>query len=176
MRYFELRQGEQIRHPIKMVWAGKSPFTYNPSKQEFHEFPDILVGYYEYKEEVEMPEVLEGDTYFVGEGVKHVLSMYDETIPFKAVQIYPFGMVEKVVPTYFSFFPTEIPCLHPSAVILPNGELQELILDGNRIPDADIFKVGGIRLHRIIVTLPVAESLLRRSLFGIRLREVTVKV
>lgn len=174
MRYFELKQGEQIHNPIQIIWADKKPFSYNPSRKEFEAFPDVQVGYYRYEEDVEIPDVLEGDTYFVGDTVKHVLHMYDETIPFKVAQIYPIGMVEKVVPVYWSFFSMEAECLHESVVILPNGTLQELILDREKIPQADIFKVGGIKVHKVIVTLPVVESLLRRSVYGVSIKEVKV--
>ena len=172
MRYFELRQGKNVRNPIKLQWAQKNLYKYNPTKEEFDAFPKAKVGYYDYSDMVEIPDVLESDTLFVGEEVKHVLSMYDETIEFKGVQIYPFGMEEDIVPSYWTFYPREAACLHSSAKILPNGELEELILDSKKIPKADVFKVSGISVYRVIVTLPVAESLLRRKPFGISLREV----
>ena len=174
MRYFELRQGEGISRPMSMVWLKKKPFCYNPSREEFARFPSMLVGYYEYKEETQMPDVFESDTYFVSDEVKHVLAMYDDTIEFKGVQIYPSSMDIKVTPSYWSFYPTEAACLHHSAEVLPNGTIREVILDRSKIPQADIFKISGIKVHRIIVTLPVAESLLRRSIYGIQLNEVKV--
>ncbi len=174
MRYFELRQGQQLRNPIKLQWAQKKLYKYNPTREEFDAFPDMQVGYYDYSEMVEIPDVLESDTFFVESEVKHVLSMYDDTIVFKGAQIYPFGMVENVVPTYWTFYPQEAECLHSSVRILPNGEIEELILDSKKIPQSDVFKVSGISVHRVIVSLPVAESLLRRKPYGISLREVKV--
>lgn len=174
MRYFELRQGEHLRNPIKIQWAKQDVYQYNPTREQFDNFPNIHVGYYDYTDTIEIPEVLEGSTFFVGEEVKHVLKMYDESIPFKGVQVYPFGMLSKIVPTYWTFFPMEADCLHESVEILPNGEMKEMLLDTNKISGVPVFKVAGIRVHRIIVTLPVAESLLRRQLFGISLKEVKV--
>lgn len=52
--------------------------------------------------------------------------------------------------------------------------LRRKILDREKLPKADIFKVGGIKVHKVIVTLPVAESLLRRSIYGMSLKEVKV--
>ena len=83
-------------------------------------------------------------------------------------------MLSKIVPTYWTFFPMEADCLHESVEILPNGEMKEMLLDTNKIPGVPVFKVAGIRVHRIIITLPVAESLLRRQLFGISLKELPV--
>lgn len=174
MRYFELRQGERINRPISIVWLVKKPFCYNPSREEFDRFPSMVVGYYEYGEEVQMPDVLEGDTYFVSDDVKHVLAMYDESIEFKGAQIYPSSMDIKIAPLYWCFYPTEADCLHRSVEVFPNGTIREVILDGKKIPQADVFKIGGAKVHRIIVTLPVAESLLRRSIYGIQLNEVKV--
>lgn len=174
MRYFELRQGQHLHNSIKLLWAKKYIYKYNPTKEEFDVFPKMQVGYYDYSDTVEIPDVLESDTLFVSEEVKRVLLMYDETIPFKGIQIYPLGMVEDLVPTYWTFYPKESVCLHISVKALPNGEIEELILDSSKLPREDVFKVADINLHRIIVSLPVAESLLRRKLFGISLKEVKV--
>lgn len=174
MRYFELRQSEQLCNPIKIIFARDGIYKYNPTKDEFENYPSLHVGYYKYEETVEIPEVLEGVTLFVGDAVKAVLKMYDETIPFKGIDVYPLGMAEKIIPSYWTFFPKESACLHSSVKIMPNGTLEELILDSKTIPDENIFKVAGTKLHRVVVTLPVAESLLRRKMFGISLREVEV--
>ena len=174
MRYFELRQGQHVHNSIKLLWAIKDIYKYNPTKDEFDAFPNMQVGYYDYDDRVEIPDVLESDTFFVSDEVKHVLAMYDDELAFKGVQVYPFGMKSDLVPTYWTFFPKEIICLHREVKCLPNGEIEELILDSSKTPKEDIFKVAGIDVHRIIVSLPVAESLLRRKMFGISLKEVKV--
>ncbi len=174
MRYFELRQSKAVRNPIKIQWAAEEQYKYNPTREEFDKLPDMCVGYYEYDASVEIPDVLEGDTFFVSDELKKVLQMYDDTITFKGVQVYPFGMVENVVPTYWSFWGKEADCRHQSVVQLPNGDIKELILSADKLPADDIFKVEGLYVHRIIITLPVAESILRRKMYGISLKEVKV--
>lgn len=175
MRYFRLCQGAHVRNVMDIQWAVPCPYKSNPTEEEFKDYPDVLVGYYKYSDMVTMPDVLEKSFFFVSDEVKHVLHMYDESIPFKAIHVYPFGMVEDMVPLYWTFYPPKAECLHSSVRIFPNGEPEELILDKRKIPEKDVFGISNICVNRIIVSLPVAESLLRRNMFGISLKEVLVK-
>lgn len=51
---------------------------------------------------------------------------------------------------------------------------KKLILDADAVSDRYCFRVGGILEQRIIVALPVAESILRRCLYGVDLEPVEV--
>lgn len=175
MRYFELRQAKYIHNPIKIQLARKGQFKYNMTKEQFEALKDVTVGYYDYDERVEMPDVLEGDTIFVSNELKKVFTMYDDSISYKGLQVYPFGMVENVVPLYWCFYMNSVECLHESVKIYPNGDIEEVILDRSKIPQLDIFKVESTATHRIIVTLAVAESILRRKMYGVSLKEVMVR-
>lgn len=175
MRYFELRQAKYIHNPIKIQLARKGQYKYNMTQEQFDALKDVTVGYYEYDECVEMPDVLEGDTFFVSNELKKVFTMYDDTISFKGLQVYPFGMVEKVMPLYWCFYTHNVACLHESVKIYPNGDIEEVILERNKIPPLDIFKIDGTATYRVIVTLPVAESILRRKMYGVSLKEVMVR-
>lgn len=175
MRYFQLCEGENVRNGIDIKWAIPCPYKKNPTKEEFDNYPDVLVGYYQYSDMVTMPDVLEKDSFFVSNEIKHVFHMYEDNIPFKAIHVYPFGMVVDTVPVYWVFYPKKVECLHSSVRIFPNGELEKLILDKEKIPKKDIFSISNICMNRVIVSLPVAESLLRRNVFGISLKEVEVR-
>ena len=67
-----------------------------------------------------------------------------------------------------------VDCLHESAEKYDNGMLKELVLDKRKLEGFHIFRVAGLLEYKVIITLPVAESLLRRRLYGIGLRKVKV--
>ena len=52
--------------------------------------------------------------------------------------------------------------------------LKELVWDKKKIKGLDIFRVAGLLEYKVIVSLPVTESLLRRRLYGIGLQRIKV--
>ncbi|MEK4114932.1 DUF1629 domain-containing protein [Paenibacillus sp. FSL W8-0919] len=56
-----------------------------------------------------------------------------------------------------------------------DGSLSRLIIDGERTGDYHVFRLTGIREPLIIVSLAMAESLLRRLCSGVRLRPVEIR-
>ena len=66
-------------------------------------------------------------------------------------------------------------CLHQDTVIYPNGALKEVILDQHKIKGRDIFRIKGIIENKTIISLAVAESIMRRNPYGVGLERVQVK-
>lgn len=172
MNYFQLMQGKELRHVIRLQWLEKQPFSYQISEEEFLKLPKLMVAYYTYGRETEAPEVLEHPAFMVSETIRRVLKMYEEDIPCKAIQVYPTVYEKKTAPVYEIPFIREAACLHPSSRIAPNGSVEELVLDADKLPGREIFRVGGILENRVIISLPVAESILRRNPYGVHIEEV----
>ena len=57
----------------------------------------------------------------------------------------------------------------------PNGALKEVILDQHKIKGRDIFRIKGIIENKTIISLAVAESIMRRNPYGVGLERVQVK-
>ena len=66
-------------------------------------------------------------------------------------------------------------CLHKSTERYPDGSVKQIVLDNAALPREPIFRIGGMREYRIVVELSVAESILRRSPYGVDLTPVEVK-
>lgn len=65
--------------------------------------------------------------------------------------------------------------MHSDTVKYPNGELQELILDKRKVRGRDIFRVRGMMENKVVVSLAVAESILRRKPYGVSIKKVSVR-
>lgn len=55
-----------------------------------------------------------------------------------------------------------------------NGMLKKLVLDESRTGGLNVFRVRGLLEYKVMVSLPLAESILRRRFYGIELRKAEV--
>ena len=109
--------------------------------------------------------------------IRKVMKMYDERISFKALQVYPDKKEDISVAskTYWIYDCVMEDCLHQDTVIYPNGALKEVILDQHKLKGRDIFRIKGIIENKTIISLAVAESIMRRNPYGVGLERVQVK-
>lgn len=177
MEYFLLEQSKAVVNAIKLVMMEPQKYTAEMTHKDFKELESTSVAYAEYERTQEMPDVLKHPTYMISDELRKVLQMYDESISFKAVQVFPHRpeYIREASKVYWVYDCISEECMHTETVILPNGAVQELILDKRKIRGRDIFRVRGLMENKIIVSLAVAESLLRRNPYGIRLERVKVK-
>ena len=113
----------------------------------------------------------------ISDMIRKVMKMYDERISFKALQVYPDKKEDISVAskTYWIYDCVMEDCLHQDTVIYPNGALKEVILDQHKIKGRDIFRIKGIIENKTIISLAVAESIMRRNPYGVGLERVQVK-
>ncbi len=119
------------------------------------------------------PEIIEAPLYMVSEKVKEVLDMYDEEAVYKAVSL--INRAKQSVQSYHVTLVDRIECLHELTEFYPDKSIKRLVLDKTKLEDRALFKVAGIGPAYMIVSLDVAESLLRRGSFGIKFTHVESK-
>lgn len=175
--YYLLRQSRDIVNPIKI--EGDSIAHYPPAMmhQDFRGLESVKVAYIEYQKYQEIPDILAYPTYMVSDEIRRVLHMYDENISFKGVQVFPNRpkYIKEASKVYWVYDCVMENCLHKDSVRLPNGELKELILDKRKLRGRDIFRVQGTLDNKLVISLAVAESILRRNLYGVGLERLSVR-
>lgn len=140
---------------------------------KFEDLKEYSVGYYEKKRETEKPDILMYPVFMVTQEIRDLIRLYDETVEVKGIQL--FRLEKKPEPIlYYAIRPAEIDCLHPLARVNPNGTIDHVVLDRQKLPEADIFRLGRVKQDKIVVSLRFAESLLRRKLYGIGLEKVEI--
>lgn len=68
--------------------------------------------------------------------------------------------------------PQAVECLSPKAEFNKDDTLERLVIDETKIGFTKIFKVDGILENFIMISLDLAESILRRDFTGIKLERV----
>lgn len=177
MEYFLIGQSEKIINPIKVGGPNLEGYTQEMTHRQFAKLKKSTVGYVHYESIQEIPDILSQPTYMVSESIKKVLSMYDDNISFKAIQVFPDLQtdIEKVARPYWIYDCVMEECLHSDCVKLPNGEYQKIIIDRRKIKGRDIFRPMGLLQNRLVVSLSVAESILRRNPYGVSFEKVEMR-
>ena len=150
MKYFELTADREIANPIRLLKVDGEVYKNGISEEEFKGIPPLSVGYFENLPERELYDVLQEPAFLISDRVKRLVSLYEPMMEFKGIPV--------LIP---------VDCLSSKAKIYDNGMIEELVLDEAKSDKHHIFRVGGILEHKILVSLPLAESMLRRRISGI---------
>lgn len=174
MDYFELFQSEMVENAVELMGLDSSRYCYAMKERDFAALDKLKVAYYSGRETEEMCDILKKPTYLISNEIKRLFELYDTKIEYKGVQLFSTASENITSPLYWvAGFPM-VDCLHESARKYDNGMLKELVLDKKKIKGLDIFRVAGLLEYKVIVSLPAAESLLRRRLYGIGLQRIKV--
>ena len=168
MEYFILKMSDKVKNPIVPSLFGINALSVNADMLE-----DYSIGYYDRKEK-EYSDIITAPLFLVTEEVKKLMQLYDEEILFKGVQLFAKDKTHEPI-LYYTVQPYKTDCLHKSVRINPNGTVNEVVLAKDKIPKKDIFVLEGLRETRMVISLRMAESLLRREIYGIGLEYVTIK-
>jgi hypothetical protein len=118
----------------------------------------------------EYPDFIEA-AMLVSEGLKRILGLYQNDARFSAV-----ALVEKKTSRqkiYYLMSAPIIDCAATGASREGRGRVGDFLLDGEKIGDARVFSAASYR-RRVFVRLDVAESILRRDIYGVSFERVAV--
>ena len=104
--------------------------------------------------------------------LQDILDAFEADLIFKdVVLIHKESLVQY---RYIQVLMEEIDGVSSRSEYYPNGEVKRLVLDPKKIKNYHLFLLKGRYRRDPIVSLPLAESLLRRNVTGICLEEVEV--
>lgn len=177
MEYYVLKQSKDVINPIKVIGDEMDGYSVVMTHEDFKNIKRSKVGYAEYSPSHELPDILTDPTYMVSDTIRRVLRMYDDKISFKSIQVFPTleEYISEMSRTYWIYDCVMEDCLHADSVILPNGEIKEIILNSKKVKGRDIFRVKGTLENKLIISLPVVESILRRNVYGVAIEKVTMR-
>ncbi len=169
MRYFELITDPEVSNPIRLQKIDRQQYKNGLSEEEFQAVPELKVAYFQNSPQVEILDVLEDPAFLVSDGVKRVFALYEPQMPFRALQVFSMDQEDQTAPLYWLPWLPEIECLSRKSETYDNGMLKKLVLDLDVPLEHEIFRVAGLLEHKVIVSMAVAESMLRRRQSGFRL-------
>lgn len=121
----------------------------------------------------EYPDLIATPAALVTDRLKKLLVKYDSHLLFRPVVLADLPRARQDL--YWQLIPQIRDCLAPQTEFLPNRAVKTLVLDSSKAGAAHVFKVAGVLEPWIIVSLAVAESILRRDLIGIRFTRVACR-
>lgn len=169
MDYFILSRDERVPYSVKLPGLSEvkeqlkkgntqkvddSPVSISITKSSLDEYTDFI----------ETPVPLASDR------LKQILEKYDPDIFLKPVVLA--DMKHMAQDLYWLMVPFSMDCLSLKSEFNKDGTIKKLVIDEEKAGPLKIFKIDGIREDFIIVTLDVAESILRRDFTGIRLKRM----
>lgn len=164
--YFWLKPDAALSNPIQIFhFAVEEPvttgMTIDPKK-----IPKHQVAYFEYSPQLEICDVLFRPTLLIENAVKRLWGLYEPQMKFKSVQVFANDPEIEVSPLYWSPVLKAIDCMDGETSFYSNGMLENLVVRLRSVQAHQILQVAGPIENVTLVSLPVAESMLRRFMTG----------
>lgn len=172
IEYFQLKRDEELSNPIQIFHFAVEDDIIPGKPVAPESVPAYQVAYYEYSPKLEICDVLFQPLLLVEDKVKRLWNLYEEEMEYKGVQVFANDPQINVSPLYWCPVPQQVNCLHENSEFYPNGTLKKPILWYREIENRHVFQVNGLLEPVTVISLPVAESMLKRGMFGFQLEPV----
>lgn len=172
--YFILETSKKIKRPLNILGL---PQRYKniTDQQEFEHIDHAVVAYFSGEQQEEASAVLETPAYLLNDELKQIFSLYMPSFQAKAIQLFAVEMDRHDNYMYWLPYFESASCLHKATEKYPNGMLKKIMLDATKIPPIPFFRLDDILEFKVVVALPLAESILRRCPYAISLTPLEVR-
>ncbi len=171
MEYYIIYQDKRISNfaePIGTLDETEKNIIKNGNVKHIDEMP--IQFYIKEKNENQYLDYIEKPVPLVSDKLKQLLEKLQRDMFFKPVIIADKKLMKQNI--YWLIVPKGINCISPKSEFDKNGTLKSLVIDENKVGHSKIFKVEGVLEEIIIMSLDLAECILRRDFEGIRFKKV----
>lgn len=173
MRYFFIRQDAELSGTIQYrdfdINGGRHVF----SRQDAGRLNDSVVLYLKGSGREARWDFLQCPVTMFDERFRDILEAYEPGVFFQEVVL-----IHKENVLQYQYVHTlmeQLDAVSDKTEYYPNGTVKQLVLDGSKLGRHNLFLLEGNHRKDPIVSLALAESLLRRQPMGIRFEEVEVE-
>ena len=171
MEYFLVETDKKNRIPYGINVNRAVDIRY-ANRNMAYKIPNCCVVDMKTPMEVFFPDILTEPFLMVSEEAAQVIEMYEPETVFKT--IYLLETESELHATYFMPFVEEVECLSEQTKRSRGGtELYEIVLRKDAVAGKTVFRIAGFTHPYLIVRLDALESMLRRDISGIRLKELS---
>lgn len=171
-RYFFMEQDNTLMDVIGLrdfdIYGNRHIFTWG----DIDRVNDITPLYLDETKGECAPDFIASPVYMVSEMAKKVIDMYEDDLEFKKIVLIHKEEERQLV--YFHLLLKEIEVLDEKTEYYPNGLEKRLVLNRDKIGDHKTFLLADSKIKLPVVSLEVAESLLRRHVMGVMFKEIEV--
>ncbi|AKG33270.1 hypothetical protein [Paenibacillus durus] len=144
-------------------------------------FPERMLRGYGHAEQQEVVYVKPGNSLTSSSLIEHPILLVSEElraiinkqipeIAYKSVIVMDLKQQGQFDYAWMDF--PEIPCIAPDRTGSENGQVMTIGVDPEALREAAIFQIPYYRSRVLVARVDVAESLLRKSLYGLRIRPI----
>ncbi|OUP05488.1 hypothetical protein [Anaeromassilibacillus sp. An200] len=171
-QYFQIKQDKKLSNPIQIFhFAVEGDYT-EGKPIDSAIIPKQQVAYFEYSPQVEMCDVLFQPTLLIENSIKKLWRLYEPQMKFKGVQVFANDPKINIAPMYWCPVVPPVACMNEATELYPDKTLKHLAIQFRAVQGRHIFQVAGLSEPVVVVSLPVAESMLKRSAIGFELQAV----
>lgn len=173
MEYFIMTQDRLLDEKMVLFDGLRAATrTLEVSRERAQEIKDFTVVYVDGKDRV-IPDLIDRPVVLMSDSLKKVIEMYDDDALFKCVVLV--HAVEEVQQTYWLLLVDRLDCLSELTEYDPWGRPSRIVIDPKKAKGHAIFRIADIDDQRLVINLDIAESILRRDVWGITLEPVETK-
>lgn len=173
MRYFFIKQDIELPNSIKYrdfdITGGSHLFLPSDSDR----LNDVTVLYLAGDGKEARPDFIQRPVNMFSSRLKDILEAYESSLIFKDVIL--IHKENSIQYNYVQALIEQLEVVSEKTEYYPNQTIKKLVLDSSKIGYHQMFLLAGEHRKDPIVSLPLAESLLRRRITGICFQEVEVE-
>lgn len=119
-----------------------------------------------------IPDFIQSPVHMISDTVKQVFDMYEDDMVFRTIVIA--DLEAKSMMKYHHLLLERLDMFSDQTEFYSNGTVKRLVLDREKIGEHKVFMLNDERFSYPFISLEAAESLLRRQVIGIVMKEVEV--
>ncbi|GLB25127.1 hypothetical protein LXJ15735_13680 [Lacrimispora xylanolytica] len=172
MRFFTIEQDKALQDQIRFRDFDINGPRHIFYKEDRDEIQESTMMYLTKDSGEAAPDFIQSPVYLVSDQVKKVFDVYEDDMVFKTVTIA--HKERETIWVYHHLLLERLDAFAEETEFYTNGSIKRLILDPEKIGDHKVFLLNDKRFPNPLISLEVAESLLRRNVMGIIFKEVEV--
>ncbi|MEJ8553215.1 hypothetical protein [Tepidibacter sp. Z1-5] len=171
MKYFILNQDNEIGNSIKLRDFQSNKHMVFTKNQE-SALNDVSTIFVIGDEDSIYTDFIENPVFLISKELKKVFEMHEHTLIYKTVVLS--NIEQQIQKVYHMVLTDIIDAISEKTTYYKNNWEENIVLDKSKIQNHNIFQIKGVTKNYFIVSLDVAESILRRGFVGVSFEEVEV--
>ncbi|MBC2580533.1 imm11 family protein [Clostridium sp. DJ247] len=170
MDYYIICQDERVinfAEPIAGIALDKNAMK-KKQRETIDEMP--MQFYIKEKQENQYIDYIEKPIPLVSDKLKTIMENFQEDTFYRPVVLADIKRMKQDL--YWNIVPKAVSCLSNKSEFNKNGTLKKLIIDESKIGFNKIFKIDGILEEFTVLSLDLAEAILRRDFTGIKFKKI----
>ena len=168
MEYFRLMQDRRYGGEVHFDVFSLFRHPKDNKASNFHHLAPMTMRKVRTTEFSFFPDVMDMQMYIISDAMNDILSLFLKDVDYRILCI--LNSEKKFYIYYYAYMFATLDCFSAkSETNIDRSKISKLVLKKDMIQGRDIFKLGGVNCHALVVSLPVAEAILRRNFKGIKI-------